>query len=111
MKLPERLRSLSILDAEITLPYPEVLEAIEILRLENIGLLGWELILKGKDGRISHPTTVVGYSTSFEDDESYDNFVERSTWNSKTTIENFYKNEAENYSNIELYFCITENET
>ena len=51
--IPEQYRSISISDKEIVLPYPEVIEAIEYLKENNIAFSGWEGWAKYKNNRIS----------------------------------------------------------
>src|SRR5260370_1333397 len=52
--LPETLRSQSLSDREIVLPYDEALQALDILVKADWALLGWEGWEKDAEGRRGH---------------------------------------------------------
>ncbi len=78
--LPEALRSQSLSEREIVLPYQQALEALEILVAANFALLGWEGWGKYADGRHGHPPGgVMGTGPiKQEGGETWENYVRRS---------------------------------
>jgi len=78
--LPEEITKFSASTDEYILPFPQTLKEIEIWRKKGIACFGWELILKHPDGNIGHPGTVVGLDVEMAANETYDDFVERSSW-------------------------------
>lgn len=59
--LPEALRSQSLSKREIVLPYQQALDALEILVVAKLAVVGWEGWVKYVDGRHGHaPGGVMG---------------------------------------------------
>ena len=76
--LPERLRSLSLSDHEVVLPYPEVVEALTFLASNSVGFLGWEGWARYPNGH-GHYNEYPGIDVEPDPGEDWESFVTRST--------------------------------
>ncbi len=107
--LPEILRSQSLSNREIVLPYEEVLQAVDILVKANWALLGWEGWEKDPEGRRGH-SHIMGTTTIEQElGEKWEDYVQRSARFCRATIEasqERWKREDIHPSRV-LYFCLT----
>jgi hypothetical protein len=58
--LPPHLRRLSAMDREIALPLAAALEAIDFFERHGWDALGWEGVVRRRDGAMGHPPKALG---------------------------------------------------
>jgi hypothetical protein len=107
--LPETLRSQSLSDREIVLPYEEMLQAMQILIAANWIFLGWEAWLKLPSGIHLHPL-YMGFDTpEREPGETWIAYVHRSALLCKKSMEQEQQQRQREprEKHAELYFCLT----
>ncbi len=109
--LPPDLRVQSLSAYEIVLPYTAVLQAIAMLRAQNIAALAWEGWIRTPDGHVGHAPAYQG-TMSIEQgaDEPWSVYVQRSLDVCAHTIHLDYTRWLEQehpYSPNVLYFCVT----
>ena len=107
--LPEALRSKSLSDREIVLPYQEALQALDILTAAGWAFLGWEGWEKDAKGQVGHAYIMGTASIEQEPDETWEDYLQRSARFCRQTIEadqERWKKERGNTSRM-LYFCLT----
>jgi hypothetical protein len=107
--LPEILRSQSLSEREIVLPYDEALQALDILVKADWALLGWEGWEKDAEGRHGHSYIMGTTSIEQEPGEKWEDYVQRSARFCRATIgadQERWKREGID-SSWTLYFCLT----
>ena len=107
--LPEVLRSLSLSDCEIVLPYAAALDAIAHLRAAGHAFLGWEGWLQTADGHVGHSSFQGTVGLYRLEGESWHDYVNRTAdYCLKTIIEDqrLWAGSPEAQRGI-LHFCIT----
>jgi hypothetical protein len=107
--LSEALRSQSLSDREIVLPYQEALQALDILVRANWALLGWEGWEKDAEGRHGHSSLMGTMSIEQEAGEKWEDYVQRSAGFCRETMkadQDRWKREGRDTSRT-LYFCLT----
>jgi hypothetical protein len=105
--LPARLRDESLSDREIVLPYPDVLEAIDLLARHEIGFYGWEGWARYPHGQ-GHFSEYPGITLEPQTDEAWSAFVARSGDACRTTITDaWHRWNSQPKDERVLYFCLT----
>jgi hypothetical protein len=107
--LPETVRSKSLSDREIVLPYQEALQALDILVMADWALLGWEGWEKDAEGHRGHSHIMGTMCIEQEPDEQWEDYVQRSARFCRETIEADQDRWNREYMNSSrtLYFCLT----
>ncbi len=107
--LPEALRSKSLSDREIVLPYQEAFQALDILVAAQWALLGWEGWEKDAKGHRGHSSIMGTMCIEQESGEKWEDYVQRSAHFCRETIEadqDRWNRECTDSSRT-LYFCLT----
>ena len=87
--LPQELRTLNRMEREIALPYPAVLEAIDVLEAQGVLLTGWEPLASYADGGFgAYPAMGIGglAGITIPDSQAWDEAVQSSADIHRSTI-------------------------
>ncbi len=108
--LSNDLRSLSISEQEVVLPFDASIKAIEHWRAQGIAMLGWEGWIQYPDGRTGHSVNFQGtISIERRADESWAAYVQRSADFCITTIKEAHEEWSRQPEVVgaTLYYCLT----
>jgi len=108
--LPPELRRLNRMDREIALPYPTVLEAIDVLEAQGVLLTGWEPLATYPDGGFgAYPADVIGGLGGPARGANWDEAVRLSAALHRSTISEEWRTRRSTppVEGVELVFGIT----
>lgn len=107
--LPEILRSQSLSDREIVLPYDEALQALDILVKANWAPIAWEGWEKDAQGRRGHSYIMGTTVIEQEPDEKWEDYIQRAARFCRETIKADQErwNREGIHPSRTLYFCLS----
>jgi hypothetical protein len=88
--LPGVLRSLSLSEREVILPWPEVERAVMLLTASRVAVTGWEAWIKYPDGRFGKcqdESTIEMAPATIKPEETWHDFIQRTQREVLRTIE------------------------
>ena len=107
--LPPELRRLNRMEREIALPYPAVLEAIDVLEAQGVLLTGWEPLASYADGGFgAYPADVIGGLAGRAGGADWDEAVRSSAARHRWTISEEWRTRESTppVEGVELIFCV-----